>query len=131
MLFRASGIAGTFPRKNAKLDRQFRSDGVDNKQHSSSKQVTVRARPLESNVGVLFCQRINKKPIRFEVTVAAAEEFATQRMIFKLRRQGFAVDQKIERGLEFRHVFATLFRALYILLELGRATEVSHSPISA
>ena len=97
----------------------------------SAEQIAVRAGALKANMCASFGEGINQQPIRFDMAIAAAGKFSTERVVPAFRRQRFVIDQPFEHGLEFRHVLAAFLSALDVLLELVGAAESSHMPKSA
>jgi len=103
---------------------------LPNRLHSTE-QIAVGSRPFKTNVAVVFRKRINQHPIRFNVTIPAPREVATQGMISVGLRQGFTVNQEVEHRSEPGQILAPPPGQFDILLELVGATERPHSPKSA
>src|ERR1019366_1264498 len=91
----------------------------------------MRAGAFKADVRVFFGERVNQHPIRLDMAVPAARKVSAQRVILEFRRQRLTVNQPFKRGLELHHVFAPLFSAFDIFLELAGAAEGSHRPRSA
>jgi hypothetical protein len=60
-----------------------------------------------------------------------ARKIPAQRMVFVFRRHNSTVNQQVEHRFEFCQVFASLFSALDVLLELVGPAEGSYRPRSA
>ena len=108
-----------------------RAVGVSTVVGLSAKQIAVRAGAFKANVCAFFGEGVNEQPVRLDMTITAAREISTQRVILVFRRQRFALNQQIECGPEFRQIFAALFSALDIFLKLGGAAKSPHKPRSA
>ena len=97
----------------------------------SAKQIAVCASAFKPDMAAVLRERVDQNPVRFNMTVAAAGKVATQRMVFVLRRQGLAVNQKIEDGFKSGQILAAFSGQLDVFLELIGAAEGSHMPKSA
>jgi hypothetical protein len=106
--------------------------GIARHQHGMplSKQIAVRPGALKADVRVIFRERVNQNPIRFNVAIAAAGKISPQRMVLVSLRQSLAVNQEIEHHFEFRQILAPPGGKLDILLELAGPAYGSHNPKS-
>ena len=86
---------------------------------------------LKPDVASFFSDRINQKPVWFDMAVTAALKIAAQRMVPELRRQFIPGNQQIEDGLEFFQLLAAPAGQFDIPLEPGCSAESSHNPRSA
>ena len=94
-------------------------------------QIAVRSRAFKTNVGIVFCQRVNQNPIRLNMAIAAAGKVSTQRMILVLRWQSVAVNQQVNRGFKLCQILAPPSGEFNIFLEPAGSAESSHKPKSA
>ncbi len=98
---------------------------------SPAEQIAVRASALEADMASVFRKRVNEKPVRLNMTVAASDEIPSQRMILEARRQRFAFDEQINDCLELGHVHAAPDGEFHLFFELARAAESPHRPRSS
>ena len=59
---------------------------VENLEEASAEKVAVRTGAFKADVVILFSERVNQHPIRFDMAVAAAGEISAQRMILEFPR---------------------------------------------
>ena len=85
----------------------------------------MSAGAFETDVGVIFGERIDEQPVRFDVAITVACEISAQRVILEELRQWTSVNQQFQDSLQLRQVFAALLCAFDVLLELTGATEGS------
>ena len=85
----------------------------------------MSAGAFETNVGVIFRERIDEQPVRFDVAITAACEISAQRVILEELRQWTSVNQQFQDSLQLGQVLTPLLRAFDVLLELIGATEGS------
>jgi len=91
----------------------------------------MRAGAFQAEMRVVFRQRVNQQPIRFDMAITAAGEISTQRVILVWCWQFIAGNQQIEDGFELFQILAALVGEFDILLELRCAAECPHRPRSA
>jgi hypothetical protein len=80
---------------------------------------------------VVALQRVDKNPVRLQMTVAASGEISPQRMILIFCRKLISLNQQIENNLQFLKVKTSFVRQLDVLLELPRPAKRPHKPRSA
>ena len=85
----------------------------------------MSAGAFETNVGVIFRERIDEQPVRFDVAITATSKITPERVILEQLRQWTSVNQQFQDSLQLRQVFAALLCAFDVLLELTGATEGS------
>ena len=81
---------------------------------------------FKTDVGVIFGERIDEQPVRFDMAITAACEISAQRVILEHLRQWTSVNQQFQYDLQLRQVLAPLLQAFDVLLELAGAAEGSH-----
>ena len=91
----------------------------------------MRAGAFQPDMVPVFGERVDQKPVGFNVTVAAAGKIAAQRVILELRRQVSTGNQQLKYGLELFQILAALAGQFDILFELSRPAERPHRPKSA
>ena len=60
----------------------------------------MSAGAFETNVGVIFRERIDEQPVRFDVAITAACEISAQRVILEELRQWTSVNQQFQDSLQ-------------------------------
>jgi hypothetical protein len=94
-------------------------------------QISMGSGALKPDVATFLSERVNQKPVRFDVAVTAARKVAAQRVILVGRRQFITGNQQIEDGLELFQSLTALASPFDIPLELGCSAEGPHKPRSA
>jgi hypothetical protein len=81
------------------------------------KELFVGSSSLQVN---LFCASgVDQHPIRFNVSVSVSGPIEFEGMVFVLRRQGLAREQKFNQSFLLFQVFAALLEPLHIAVKLA------------
>jgi hypothetical protein len=68
----------------------------------------MSAGAFETNVGVIFRERIDEQPVGFDMAIATAGEISTEWVILERVWQWTSVNQQFQDSLQLRQVFAPL-----------------------
>lgn len=90
------------------------------------RKVTVSSGAFETDVRVIFRERVNQQPIGFNVAITTASEISPEWVILEGIGQSPSIDQQFQYDLQLRQVLAPLLQAFDVLLELAGAAEGSH-----
>ena len=86
----------------------------------------MSAGAFETDVTVIFRERVNQQPIGFNVAITTASEISPEWVILEQFWQWTSVNQQFQDNLQLRQVLAPLLQAFDVLLELAGAAEGSH-----
>ncbi len=67
----------------------------------------MSAGAFETNVGVIFGERIDEQPVRFDVAITATSKITPERVILEQLRQWTSVNQQFQDSLQLRQASTT------------------------
>jgi len=79
----------------------------------------IRTNRRASRCGDVSFNGIDQNPIWFDVTVARADEFSTQRMIFVRLGQGLVAQEQVNDMQQFAHILASFLHPFIFFFEGG------------
>jgi hypothetical protein len=63
--------------------------------------------------------RVDEHPIRLDMSISVSGPIEFEGMVFVLRRQGLAFEQKFNQLFQLSEVFASLLKSLHVAVKLA------------